>query len=76
MAVQSLPRYPLPLFFIMAYVFTWVAVSPMILSQAGVIRLDLPVELIQIVGALAGPALAGVIVTAGAEVPAMRRAPS
>jgi len=62
-----LPRYPVLLFFVMAYVFTWVAVSPMILSRAGVIHLDLPVELIQIVGALAGPALAGVIVTAGTE---------
>ena len=62
-----LPRYPLFLFFGMAYVFTWVAVSPMILNRVGVIRLDLPVELIQIVGALAGPALAGVIVTAGTE---------
>ena len=51
----------------MAYVFTWLAVSPMILSRAGLIRLDLPVELVQIVGALAGPALAGVIVTAGME---------
>jgi len=62
-----LARYPLPLFFTMAYVFTWLAVSPMILSRAGLIRLDLPVELVQIVGALAGPALAGVIVTAGTE---------
>jgi membrane protease YdiL (CAAX protease family) len=53
------------MFFLMAYGFTWLAVSPMVLARAGVIRLDIPVELIQIVGALAGPALAGVIVSAG-----------
>lgn len=60
-----LQRFPVILYFLMAYGFTWLAVSPMLLARAGVIQAKFPVELIQIVGALGGPALAGVLVTAG-----------
>ncbi len=60
-----LQRFPVILYFLMAFGFTWLAVSPMLLARAGVIQANLPVELVQIVGALAGPTVAGLIVSAG-----------
>ena len=51
-------KYPLISFFIMAFLFSWIAVSPLLLNHA------LPVEPFQMLGALAGPTLAAVIVTA------------
>jgi membrane protease YdiL (CAAX protease family) len=62
--VSVVQRFPVISFFVMALGFTWLAVSPMLLARAGVIEVDLPVELVQIVGALAGPTLAGLIVSA------------
>lgn len=61
-----LRRFPVVSYFLLAFGFTWLAVSPMLLARAGVIQAEIPVELMQIIGALAGPALAGVVVSAGA----------
>ena len=49
---------PLIAFFVMAILFSWIAVTPLILNP------KLPVEPFQILGALAGPSLAAWIVTA------------
>lgn len=53
---KTLSKYPLISFFVMAFLFSWIAVTPLILNQA------LPVEPLQILGALAGPTLSAVIV--------------
>jgi uncharacterized protein len=54
---STISRFPLIAFFVMAFLFSWIAVSPLILNP------DLPVEPFQILGALAGPTLSAVIVT-------------
>lgn len=54
-------NYPLASFFVMALLFSWTAVLPLILNPA------LPVEPFQILGALAGPTLAAVLVIAATE---------
>jgi membrane protease YdiL (CAAX protease family) len=54
-------RHPLASFFVMSFLFSWIAVLPLLLNPA------LPVEPFQIVGALAGPMLAAVIVIATVE---------
>ena len=51
-------RFPLVAFFVMAFLFSWIAVSPLILNRT------LPVEPFQILGALVGPTLSAIIVTA------------
>ena len=51
-------RQPLASFFVMAFLFSWIAVSPLILNPT------FPVEPFQILGALAGPTLSAIIVTA------------
>jgi uncharacterized protein len=51
-------QHPLPAFFVMAFAFAWLAVTPLIVD------ITLSVEPFQILGALAGPTLAAVIVTA------------
>jgi uncharacterized protein len=51
-------RHPLLSFFVMAFLFSWIAVLPLLLNHA------LPVEPFQILGALAGPTLAAVVVIA------------
>ena len=51
-------RFPLVSFFVMAFLFSWIAVTPLIVTPV------LPVEPFQILGALAGPTLSAVIVTA------------
>ena len=53
---NTISKYPLISFFIMAFLFSWIAVTLLILNQA------LPVEPFQILGALAGPTLSAVIV--------------
>lgn len=53
-----LSRFPLTAFFVMAFLFSWIAVIPLILNPT------LPVEPFQMLGALAGPTLSVVIVTA------------
>ena len=50
-------RFPLASFFVMAFLLSWIAVSPLILKP------ELPIEPFQILGALAGPTLSAVIVT-------------
>ena len=55
---SAISRFPLVAFFIMAFLFSWIAVSPLILNHT------LPVEPFQILGALAGPTLSAIIVTA------------
>jgi membrane protease YdiL (CAAX protease family) len=55
---SAISRFPLVAFFVMAFLFSWIAVSPLILNHT------LPVEPFQILGALAGPTLSAVIVTA------------
>jgi membrane protease YdiL (CAAX protease family) len=54
-------RYPLIAFFVMALLFSWIAVTPLILNQT------LPVEPFQILGAFAGPTLSAVIIIAIVE---------
>ena len=54
-------RYPLISFFVMALLFSWIAVTPLILNQT------LPVEPFQILGAFAGPTLSAVIIIAVME---------
>ena len=51
-------RYPLIVFFIIAFLFSWIAVLPLMLNPT------LLAEPFQILGALAGPTLSAVIVTA------------
>lgn len=51
-------RFPLIAFFIMAFLFSWIAVTPLILNPS------LPLEPFQILGALIGPTLSAIIVTA------------
>ena len=51
-------RFPLAAFFVMAFLFSWIAVTPLILNRS------LPVEPFQMLGALAGPTLSAIIVTA------------
>jgi membrane protease YdiL (CAAX protease family) len=58
---NMISRYPLGSFFIIAFLFSWIAVLPLILNPG------LPVEPFQIAGALAGPTLGAVIVTAVLE---------
>ena len=53
--LRVLKTYPLVSFFVMAFLFSWIAVIPLILNPG------LPVEPFQILGALAGPTLAAVI---------------
>ena len=50
-------RFPTVAFFVMAFLFSWIAVSPLILNH------NLPIEPFQILGALAGPTLSAIIVT-------------
>ena len=58
---NAISKYPLISFFVMALLFSWIAVTPLILNHA------LPVEPFQILGALAGPTLSAVIVIALTE---------
>jgi len=54
----TITKFPLISFFVMAFLFSWIAVTPLVLNP------ELPVEPFQILGALAGPTLSAVIVTA------------
>jgi uncharacterized protein len=58
---KAISRYPLVAFFIMAFLFSWIAVLPLILNPT------LPLEPFQILGALAGPTLSAIIITAVLE---------
>jgi len=62
-------EHALMIFFILTFVLAWMAVSPLLLSKAGLLALppDLPIELFLIAGALAGPTLSAYIVTALTE---------
>ena len=53
---KIISTYPLTAFFVMAIVFTWIAVIPLLLNPT------LPVEPFMMLGALAGPTLSAVIV--------------
>jgi uncharacterized protein len=53
----TITRYPLVSFFGMAFLFSWIAVLPLILNPA------FPIEPFQILGAFAGPTLSAIIVT-------------
>jgi membrane protease YdiL (CAAX protease family) len=55
---SAISRFPLVTFFVMAFLFSWIAVSPLILNPT------LPVEPFQMLGAFAGPTLSAIIVTA------------
>ena len=55
---HAISKHPLLAFFAMAFLFSWMAVLPLLLNHA------LPIEPFQILGALAGPTLAAVIVIA------------
>lgn len=54
-------RFPLIAFFVMAFLFSWIAVTPLILNRS------LPVEPFQILGALVGPTLSAILVIANLE---------
>jgi membrane protease YdiL (CAAX protease family) len=56
-------RHPLVAFFALAYLGAWLAVFPLILSKLGVIPLALPPEPFVLLGGLAGPLLAALVVT-------------
>jgi len=58
---NTISGHPLISFFVMAALFSWVAVTPLLLNHA------LPVEPFQILGAFAGPTLSAVIVIAVME---------
>jgi len=58
---SMLLKYPLVTFFSMAFLFSWIAITPLLLNKT------LPVEPFQILGSLAGPTLSAVILTAGLE---------
>jgi membrane protease YdiL (CAAX protease family) len=67
-----LARYPLVCFFVMAYAFTWIVISPWTLGAtgAGLLPVDLAgpaVGLLLAAGILAGPTLAAIIMTAVTE---------
>jgi membrane protease YdiL (CAAX protease family) len=67
-----LARYPLICFFVMAYAFTWIVISPWTLGAtgAGLLPVDLAgpaVGLLLAAGILAGPTLAAIIMTAATE---------
>lgn len=53
---NTISQYPLIAYFAMALLFSWIAVTPLLLNP------KLPVELFQILGALAGPSLSAWIV--------------
>jgi uncharacterized protein len=55
---NAISKHPLLSFFAMAFLFSWIAVLPLLLNHA------LPIEPFQILGALAGPTLAAVVVIA------------
>ena len=58
---KLIAQHPLGAFFSMAFLFSSLAVSPLLLSPG------LPVEPFQMLGAAAGPALAAILVTAAVE---------
>jgi uncharacterized protein len=58
---QSLRRYPLVIFFVLAFVFTWANWIPRALSSRGLLDLAVPDFLSLVAGY--GPALAAIIVT-------------
>ncbi len=58
---HTISRYPLIVFFIIAFLFSWIGVLPLLLNPT------LPVEPFQILGALVGPTLSALIVTAVLE---------
>jgi uncharacterized protein len=55
---HAIAKHPLLSFFVMAFLFSWMAVLPLLLNHA------FPIEPFQILGALAGPTLAAIIVIA------------
>ena len=57
----AMSKYPLVWFFGMAFLFTWLAVAPLLLNPS------LPIQPFQMLGALAGPTLAAVIVIAATQ---------
>jgi membrane protease YdiL (CAAX protease family) len=57
----TISRHPLVSFFGMAFLFTWLAVIPLLLNPS------LPVQPFQILGALAGPTLSAVVVIAATQ---------
>jgi len=58
---NTISRYPLISFFIMAVLFSWIAVTPLLLNP------ELPLEPFQILGAFAGPTLSAAIIIAVLE---------
>jgi CAAX protease family protein len=67
-----LARYPLVCFFVLAYAFTWIVISPWTLgvTGAGLLPVDLSAPatgLVLAAGILAGPTLAAIIMTAATE---------
>jgi len=58
---MAIARYPLIAFFVMALLFSWIAVTPLLLNPS------LPVEPFQVLGALVGPTLSAIIVIVAVE---------
>jgi uncharacterized protein len=65
--ITAIRRHPLAAYFLMAFAFTWIVAAPFVLSRSGIIAVTIPVTLVQIFGALAGPTLAALIVTAAID---------
>lgn len=63
---RVIANHPVAAYFVLAFVFSWIAVLPLLLARSGLVHLptDLPVEPFQIAGALLGPTLAAFILTA------------
>jgi CAAX protease family protein len=63
---RAVDRHPVATFCVLALALTWLAVLPLLFGKFGWLGFpaDLPVEPFQILGALAGPTLSSVIVTA------------
>ena len=69
---RLLARYPLVCFFVMAYAFTWIVISPWTLGAtgAGLLPVEVPgaaTGLLLAAGIFAGPTLAAILVTAATE---------
>ena len=67
-----LARYPLVCFFVMAYAFTWIVISPWTLGTtgAGLLPVEVPAVatgLLLAAGIFAGPTLAAIVMTAATE---------
>ncbi len=60
-------HHPLVAFFMLAFAGTWLGAFPLLLARLGLLQADLPAEPFMMLGAMAGPALAALLVTAATD---------